>query len=30
MQTKPQTLSGWGNYPKILGEVYEPKDEYNR
>ena len=27
MQTKPQTLSGWGNYPKILGEVYEPKDE---
>ena len=27
MQTKPQTLSGWGNYPKILGEVFEPKDE---
>ena len=27
MQTKPQTLSGWGNYPKISSEVYEPKDE---
>lgn len=26
-QTKPQKLAGWGNYPKIIGEVFKPKGE---
>ena len=26
-QTKLRTLSGWGNYPKIIGKVYEPENE---